>query len=101
MAATDTDLREHRTAFVVTDVKRSPETKTFLASSEFWVFAAGVAALLFAAYVADDITNAQGWQWATWVTIAYIVSRGIAKSGSTRSWEPLPGVHDGQRTTTA
>lgn len=82
--AADVDLRRNDGT---TEVKRSPETKTFLATSEFWVMAIAIAALAFAGYVIDDITNATTWKYGTWIAIAYIVSRGIAKAGSQRTHE--------------
>ena len=37
--------------------RRLPETKTFALTSEFWVFVVGVAGMLFAGYVLDDIAD--------------------------------------------
>jgi|SRR4051794_3846314 hypothetical protein len=71
------------------DTRRRPETKTFLATSEFWVSAAAVAALMFAAYVISDIADPTAWRYATWVAIAYVVSRGLAKAGSQRSYDEV------------
>ena len=68
--------------------RRLPETKTFALTSEFWVFVVGVAAMMFAAYVLDDIANPTGWRFAAFIGIAYILSRGIAKAGSRRTYEP-------------
>jgi hypothetical protein len=66
---------------------RRPETKTFLASSEFWVAVAGVAAMLFAAYVLKDLGKNTSWKYVAWIGIAYIVSRGLAKAGSQRQYD--------------
>jgi hypothetical protein len=74
---------------VARELHRSPETKTFLASSEFWVTVGAVVALFIGGYVLNDITNADTWKWATWIAIAYIVSRGIAKAGSQRMSETV------------
>jgi hypothetical protein len=71
-------------------VVRRPETKAFLLTSEFWVAVVGAAAVLFAAYALDDIVETTGWRFATWIAIAYIVSRGIAKAGSQRDYQPDP-----------
>jgi hypothetical protein len=68
--------------------RRLPETKTFALTSEFWVFVAAVAGMFFAAYVLNDIRDATGWRFAAFLAIAYIVSRGIAKAGSRRAYEP-------------
>lgn len=68
--------------------RRLPETKSFVLTSEFWVFALGVGAMLFAGYVLDDLRNSETWRFVAFIGIAYIVSRGIAKSGSRRAYEP-------------
>jgi len=70
---------------------RRPETKTFIATSEFWVMAIAAAAMLFAAYVLDDIRDADSWRYLSWIAIGYMVCRGLAKAGSQRAhdatWE--------------
>ena len=71
------------------ETRRRPETKTFLASSEFWVMAGAVVALFIGGYVLDDISDGVAWKFATWVAIAYIVSRGLAKAGSQRSYDAV------------
>jgi hypothetical protein len=71
-------------------VVRRPETKAFLITSEFWVAVGAAAAVLLAAYALDDIAETTGWRFATWIAIAYIVSRGIAKAGSQRDYQPDP-----------
>lgn len=68
--------------------RRLPETKTFALTSEFWVFVVGVAGMLFAGYVLDDIADPTAWRFAAFIGIAYILSRGIAKAGSRRTYEP-------------
>ena len=68
--------------------RRLPETKSFILTSEFWVFALGVAAMLFAGYVLDDLRNSETWRFVAFIGIAYIVSRGVAKAGSRRTYEP-------------
>ena len=77
-----------------TSVVRRPETKAFLLTSEFWVAVVSAAAVLFAAYALDDIVETTGWRFATWIAIAYIVSRGIAKAGSQRDYQPDPRRQD-------
>jgi hypothetical protein len=74
---------------VARESHRSPETKTFLASSEFWITVGAVVALFIGGYALNDITNSDAWKWATWIAIAYIVSRGIAKAGSQRMSETV------------
>jgi hypothetical protein len=78
------------------EVIRRPETKSFILTSEFWVAAGAVAAVFLGGYVLDDIANTTAWKYGTWIAIAYIVSRGIAKAGSQRSYQPEPYDNRGQ-----
>jgi len=71
-------------------VIRRPETKSFILTSEFWVAVAAAAGVFFAAYVLDDITDGNSWRYGVWIAIAYIISRGIAKAGSQRDYQPEP-----------
>src|SRR5262245_34664596 len=87
--ARDRDYRDAPPRRVARSSHRSPETKTFLASSEFWITVGAVVALFVGGYILNDITNADTWKWATWIAIAYIVSRGIAKAGSQRMSETV------------
>src|SRR3954469_23175953 len=77
---------------------RRPETKSFILTSEFWVAAAAAAAVFLAGYALDDIAKTTAWRYGVWIAIAYIISRGIAKAGSQRSYEPEPrGMTNGAR----
>ena len=57
------------------------ETKPFFLTSEFLAFAGMLVALLVALGVSDTLNNFRGWLLPTILTSAYIISRGIAKSG--------------------
>jgi len=57
------------------------ETKPFFLTSEFLAFAGMLIALLAALGVSDTLNNFRGWLLPTILTSAYIISRGIAKSG--------------------
>ena len=65
------------------------ETKPFFLTSEFWAAVLLVVGAAIAAGSSDSI-DAQGfWTLATAVTIGYLLSRGIAKSGTkSQSWDP-------------
>jgi hypothetical protein len=76
-------------------VIRRPETKSFILTSEFWVAAAAAAAVFLAGYALDDIAQATAWKYGTWIAIAYIISRGIAKAGSQRAYQPEPTTNAG------
>jgi hypothetical protein len=64
-----------------TDV-RSTETKASTKTSEFFVYLVGVAAILIASLVVDGFNATEGWMYFTLLSIGYMVSRGLAKSGS-------------------
>jgi hypothetical protein len=59
------------------------ETKVGTKTTEFMFAIAMIVALIVAVYVGDaDLDAADGWRYASWVAAAYIVSRGLAKSGT-------------------
>jgi hypothetical protein len=57
------------------------ETKPFFLTSEFIAFAGMLIALLVALGATDSLNHFRGWLLPTILTSAYIISRGIAKSG--------------------
>jgi hypothetical protein len=65
----------------------STETKAAFKTTEFFAFIAVLVGVLIAAAVIDE-TDAggfgarQAWLYATILTVGYMVSRGLAKSGS-------------------
>jgi hypothetical protein len=67
----------------------STETKAAFKTTEFVAFVAVVAGILIAAAVIkagpghhDGFTAARAWLYVSIVTVGYMVSRGLAKSGS-------------------
>jgi hypothetical protein len=56
-------------------------------TTEFWAYIIAVIALLIAAAVTDQGSDNQGfgahdaWKYVTWLTIGYMVSRGLTKFG--------------------
>ena len=67
--------REHRTY---------TETKLFAKTSEFYFTIIAIAGILIATYADSDdsLVLDDGWRMATFVAVAYIISRGLAKAGS-------------------
>ena len=61
------------------------ETKTFSKTSEFWVWLASVAAVLVAVYMIDGFGPDRGWTLVTALSVGYMLSRGLAKSGARKS----------------
>ena len=55
------------------------ETKPFFLTSEFLTLVAGVAGVLIAAAMADNLQAPRAWLFVTILGAAYILSRGLAK----------------------
>ena len=65
-----------------TSLERSTETKACAKTSEFFVYLAAAAAILIASLIVDGFNATEGWMFFTFLTIGYMISRGLAKSGS-------------------
>jgi hypothetical protein len=61
---------------------RSTETKASTKTSEFYVYLAAAAAILIASLIVDGFNATEGWMFFTFLSIGYMISRGLAKSGS-------------------
>jgi len=61
---------------------RREETKPSFMTTEFWAMVGSIAAILVAAAQADNFDAPQAWTLVAAVVIGYMVSRGLAKSGS-------------------
>ena len=65
------------------------ETRPFFVTSEFLVYVLLLMGLAITAGSSPSVDARFFWEWATLATIAYMLSRGLAKSGSrSRSWDP-------------
>ena len=79
---------DHVTARHVTTETKATETKASFKTTELIVFVASVLGVLIAAAVTDNGDDGQGfdartaWLYVTLLTIGYMISRGLAKSGS-------------------
>jgi hypothetical protein len=64
------------------------ETKSALKTTELIVYVVSVIAVLIAAATTDNGDDGQGfgavtaWKYVAWLSIGYMISRGLAKSGS-------------------
>ena len=67
---------------VTSATRESTETKASTKTTEFYVFLAAVAAVLIASLVVDGFNATEGWMFFTFLSIGYMISRGLAKSGS-------------------
>jgi hypothetical protein len=63
-------------------VERSTETKASTKTSEFFVYVIAAAAILIASLIVDGFNATEGWMFFTFLTIGYMISRGLAKAGS-------------------
>ena len=58
------------------------ETKASFLTTEFWAMLGVIAAILVAAQQADNFDAPRAWTLVAAVAIGYMVSRGLAKSGT-------------------
>ena len=86
MATLHGDVRDVDTRTVDRRVPMSTgiysETKGSLMTTEFWAMAGVIAAILVAAQMMDHFTGQEAWTLVSAVAIGYMLSRGLAKSGS-------------------
>ena len=74
------------------------ETKPFFLTSEFWLSLAMIVGAAIAAGTSESIDARLFWTLATAITIGYVISRGIAKSGTkSRAWDPRDDLMQGAR----
>jgi hypothetical protein len=65
----------------ITPAAYTSAPKNGFMTSEFFVAVAFVAGVLVAAFT-DSLSRSDGWRYATFVAMAYIISRGLAKFGA-------------------
>jgi hypothetical protein len=70
-----------------TTERRSTETKAAFKTTEFMAYLAVLAGILIAGVVVDNGSNSgfgaqEVWLYSTILTVGYMISRGLAKSGS-------------------
>jgi hypothetical protein len=64
------------------DGRTFDETKLSLKTTEFWAMAGIIAAILVASAVSDSLNDVRAWTLVAVVGVGYMISRGLAKSGS-------------------
>jgi hypothetical protein len=82
MATRDTTTEARRIEASRPRVTRREETKASFLTTEFWAMIGVIAAILVAAQQADNFEAPRAWTLVAAVAIGYMVSRGLAKSGS-------------------
>jgi hypothetical protein len=94
MAQMTTPTRTNTDIGVTRNRSRGEETKPSFKTTELIVYVLAVVGVLIASYVVGDRANNDGsdifaadkaWWYITLLTIGYMVSRGLAKSGSRSS----------------
>lgn len=58
------------------------ETKLSLKTTEFWAMVGVIVAILIATAVSDSLGDVRAWTLVAAVAIGYMISRGLAKSGT-------------------
>jgi hypothetical protein len=70
--------------------RRNDETKMSLKTTEFWAMVGIIAAVLVASAVSDTLDDVRAWTLVAAVGIGYMLSRGLAKSGSRNTGDDEP-----------
>ena len=60
------------------------ESKLAPLTTEFWAYVAAVVTILIAGLASDEFDATRVWLFVTILTAAYVLSRGVAKSGTGR-----------------
>jgi len=84
----------------VPDRRISTETKASYKTSEMAVYVLAVIGVLIASLVVDegasDFGAQEAWFYVTLLTIGYMISRGLAKSGTREHFDDSTGMNSGQ-----
>ena len=104
MASTHNAGSAHNTGNVqnyATDRRISTETKASFKTSELAVYILAVLGVLIASLVVDegssDFGAQEAWFYVSLLTIGYMISRGLAKSGSREHYDDSTGSNSGRR----
>ena len=65
------------------ETRESTETKSAYKTTELIVYVLAVLGVLIAAMIVDESFGADpAWRYVTYLTVGYMISRGLAKAGS-------------------
>jgi hypothetical protein len=68
------------------DTRRGTETKASLLTTELIAYVLAVVGVLIASMIVDNSFGADpAWRYVTYLTVGYMISRGLAKAGSRES----------------
>jgi hypothetical protein len=62
--------------------RSTDETKHSLKTTEFWAMAGLIVAILAASAISDSLDDVRAWTLVAAIGIGYMISRGLAKSGT-------------------
>ena len=67
-----------------TETRESTETKSAYKSTELIIYALAVLGVLIASAIVSDASFGadHAWRYVTYLTVGYMISRGLAKAGS-------------------
>ena len=82
MAATETAERRRVNVSSNEARRTTDETKNALKTTEFVAMVGVIAAILIATWVSDSLDDVRAWTLVAAVAIGYMISRGLAKSGT-------------------
>ena len=82
MATMETSERARTKAPVHVSDRTTDETKHSLKTTEFWAMAGLIVAILAASAISDSLDDVRAWTLVAAVGIGYMISRGLAKSGT-------------------
>jgi sugar phosphate permease len=82
MATTETAERRRVNAPLRESRLTQDESKNALKTTEFFAMAGVIAAILIATWVSDSLNDVRAWTLVAAVAIGYMISRGLAKSGT-------------------
>jgi hypothetical protein len=78
------------------DGSTQDETKLSLKTTEFWAMVGLIAVILIATAVSDSLNDVRAWTLVAAVGIGYMISRGLAKSGTKYAGSEDPLNQDGR-----
>jgi hypothetical protein len=82
MAATETAERRRVNVSSNEARRTTDETKNALRTTEFVAMVGVIGAILIATWASDSLNDVRAWTLVAAVAIGYMISRGLAKSGS-------------------
>jgi hypothetical protein len=82
MAATEAAERRRTNAVSSKAGRTTDETKHALKTTEFFAMVSIIGAILIASWVSDSLNDVRAWTLVAAVAIGYMISRGLAKSGT-------------------